>query len=106
MSILRKFIAVVLIAFLFQTHLDITKESTFFKLNYGMFPSEPTYYSEQYGELRFKSYSETGYYIWQNYEREFYTQTGGTITIKYASVLGFCIDFTDEEQNRKTSNPR
>ncbi len=48
----------------------------------------------------------TGYYILQFYEREFYTETGGTISIKYASFLGFYFDVTDDEENRKTSLPR
>lgn len=107
MTILRKVFAIVIIAFLLQTYIDITKEVSFLKLNHGMYPAEEiTYYSEEYGELKFKSYSETGYYIWQNYEREFYTRTGGTVTIKYASILGFYIDLTDEEKNRETANLR
>lgn len=72
-----------------------------------MYPAhEITYYSEEYGELTFKSYSERDAYFWQNYEREFYTQTGGTVIIKYVSILGFYIDLTNDVQNRKTSNPR
>lgn len=104
-SIIRKIVAIVLIAFLFQTYLDFTKEESFLQLNHGMYPAqEITYHSAQYGELEFKSSIETGYYIWQNYEREFYTSTGGTVTIKYASFLGFYIDFTDEAQNNETAN--
>lgn len=101
-----KVFAIAVIIMLMQLHFNQSTEYNFFNRTHDMSYEfgEPRYHSDEFGPLRFKSSSEGGSYFWTEVEKEFYTETGGYITIRYVMFLGIYVDVTDEERNRKSAN--
>lgn len=105
-GLIRKSLAFLLIIVILQAHFHMSSEEIYLNrhqnIAYGF--GQPSYYSEEFGPITFKSSSEGGSYFWDDIEKEFYTENGGYITIRYIMFLGIYFDLTDEELNRETSN--